>query len=186
MTVAVVEICNRALDMVGSNTITSLDDPVKGARLCRRLFPQLRDDLLREADYAFASLRAALPALSTAPVWGFNQAYLLPTDCVKLREINANATEGWRVEGNTIATNVAAPLQIRYTASIDASLFDPLFVTMLALHIGIDLAMPLANSDRLRAMLQQDFARARQAARGITLADAWLPDSDTTWTQARI
>ena len=42
-----VDLCNNALGQLGEDSITSLDDNSKKARLCKRFYPDARDTVLR-------------------------------------------------------------------------------------------------------------------------------------------
>ena len=47
MASSVVEICNRALDAIGVQPITAITEETKAGGLCRRYYPQIRDDVIR-------------------------------------------------------------------------------------------------------------------------------------------
>ena len=163
-----VEICNRALGLVGSPFIASLDDAKQAARLCKRIYPEIRDEMLRDHDWNFASMRALLPALTTAPLWGFDDAYQLPGDCLCVREIDGLCPrDDWRVEARTISISLSAPLKIRYTAQrTDTGLFDPGFTSALAYAVAAEICMPLTNNATLAGNLRQEADMRMSGARG--------------------
>lgn len=175
------EIANRALDAIGAEAIGSINDLTKPAQLCNRLFSPLRDSLLRQHPWNFATARATLPALAVAPAWGFANAYQLPADYMRIVRLNvSDPTTPYKVEGGIIVTDYGAPLQILYIQSFDdVGRFDPLFTDALVLALARDLAKPLANDTQLRGQLAADFQGALRTARS---ADAAEGTPDQLWS----
>ena len=67
---SIVEIGNIALVNLGEDTITSLSDDVKAARLINRRYAPIRDAVLRAHPWNCAMARAQLASVDPAPVWG--------------------------------------------------------------------------------------------------------------------
>lgn len=171
------EIANRALDAIGADSIGSINDQNKPAKLCNRLLTALRDDLLRRHPWNFAIARATLPALTTNPAWGFAYAYQKPTDYLRILTIDTfDPTTPFQVEGETIVTNLSGPLRIKYIQKVeDVARFDPMFTSVLVLALARDLAKPIANDTSLRAQLSLELDRALRDARSADAAEG-LPD----------
>jgi hypothetical protein len=106
MTVADVDICNRALIAIGSrNKITSLSDDTEEGQTCNMLYAQLRDQILGMAPWNFARKTATLnlvkaaPGTPASPVTNASQwisaypappwmyEYVYPSDCLQLRYV---------------------------------------------------------------------------------------------------
>lgn len=154
MPISVVSICNRALDLLGADPITSLADGNRSARLCERHYEPTRDAVLRAYPWNGAMRRASLAALSEAPSWGFSRQYQLPVDCLRLWQIEEEGQTAWRIEGRRVLTDAGAPLKILYIAQIDdPSDFDPLLADALSARLAADLAYALTGSSSL-----QEFA----------------------------
>ncbi len=183
-----VQICNRALQKLGSEPITSLADDTKAARECSRAYADTRDAELRDHNWNFAITRAQLPALSADPLWGFGKQFQLPADCLRVIELNAlNDPDDWTVEGRQLLANAAAPLDVRYVKrETDTGVFDPLFVEVLAARLAFELAEALTQSNTKKA---QAFDVYREALRKARRADAveGTPDAleESTWLEAR-
>ena len=186
-----VELCNRALDLIGTNSITSLNDNSKAARLCNRNFGPVRDAVLRSYPWNCAMARARLPALVTAPAFGYARAFQLPQGpdpayCLRVWEINGEPAEDidYQIEGRTIVTDEAAPLDIRYVARIeDPTLFDPLLDDAIAARLAVDIAFSLVSNATLVTELRNAYVAKMNEARMIdaregkirveTYADDW-------------
>ena len=78
-----VSICNRAMALLGANTITSLSDGSTEANVCNAVYADARDAVLRSYPWSCAIKRATLAQLSSDPVWGFDKAYSLPKKILK-------------------------------------------------------------------------------------------------------
>ncbi len=180
-----VEICNRALDKLGSAAITSLDDNVKSARACARMFDSVRDAELRDHQWNFATARASLPALDEVPVYGFSKQYQLPGDCLKVVEINPVAD--WKIEGRRLLTNITAPLRIKYIRRVrDTSSFDALFTEALAARLAQELSETLTQSNSKKRAAQEDYAQAiRRARRADAIEGTADALAETSWIKAR-
>ena len=182
MSSSIVEICNRAIESVNVDPIDSLDDDTKQARLCKRLFPQLRDAMARNCAPSFARTRAVLPALAAPPPFGFPTAFQLPADCLRVLPLHDSWRGLWSaygecdgdytIEGKTVLTNAAAPLHIRYVRQVlDSQLFDPLFTDALVASLGVNLVMPLKNDRTLLQTLETILDNRTMLARGIDVAE---------------
>jgi hypothetical protein len=138
---SVVEICNLALARVGQPPIVNIDDGDRLSRLCKLHYEPKRDDLLRQYRWKFAIKRQEVPASATPPVFGYANAYTLPSDCLRVLSINELDPEFdpdldpslWDREGNKIVTDEGPPLSVRYIRRvIDPKEFDPSFSNCLS------------------------------------------------------
>lgn len=181
MAASVISICNRALIAIGQDTITSLADASKAARLCAALYPDVRDEVTRAHPWNSAMRRALLPALSTPPAWGFARAFQLPADCLRVWRLpDVQRDEPWKVEGRTIVSNAGAPLAILYMARLDDPAdMDSLLAATIAARLAMELAMPIADSGSLREAMAEDYQAKLREARSFDGQEG-LPDPITS------
>lgn len=188
---SVVGICNRGLQKLGANRISSLtDENSKNARACNACYEDLRDAELRAHSWNFAIDRVSLAADSEAPTFGRTNAFQLPSDFLKLLEpypeYNYNSIE-WQVEGGKIYTDDTAPLNIRYIKKItNPDLMDPLFREALATKIAFELCEEITQSNTKKEALRQDYKMAISVARkanAIERVALILPEDE--WLSAR-
>ena len=187
MAISTVSICNRALDLLGADPITSLEDGSKAANLCLRNFEPSADSVLRLYPWNAALRRARLPALSDTPAWGYLYQYQLPQGpepafCLRLLEID-NGSD-YRIEGRRILADYAAPLDILYIGRVtDTATFDPLLAEAVAVKLAVHLAGNLTESgsrveaarNYLREILAQAKAiDAQEGGAASLVVDAWL------------
>lgn len=187
MAISIVSICNRALDLLGADPITSLEDGSKSANLCLRNFDPSADSVLRLYPWNAALRRARLPALQEAPAWGYLYQYQMPEGpepafCLRLLEIDNGAD--YRVEGRRILADYGPPLDILYIGRItDAAAYDPLLAEAVAAKLAVHLAGNLTESGSrieaartyLRDILTQAKAvDAQEGGETSLVVDAWL------------
>lgn len=172
-----VEIANYAGVKVGAEAVlTSLDENNKLARTVSAVWAIALDATLAAHPWNFAMMRAALPALSELPVYGYARQYQRPTDYVRLVEVNdvhvwglePGADAPYQLEGDRILTDLGAPLRIRYVRRInDTVQFSAGFVEALACRLAAEIALPMTESATTRQMMMDAFNAAIGEAKGV-------------------
>lgn len=194
MATSIVSICNTALDLLGSDTITSLADDSKPARFCARNYERVRDAVLRAYPWNCALARASLAGLAETPAWGYANQFQLPEGpepafCLRLLSINGESDFGltYKIEGRKILSDEAAPLEILYIARIeDPALFDALLIDAIAARLALDAAYPLAGSVSLAQAMSSAYGEKLAEARQVD-AQEGSPDAFITgdWLESR-
>lgn len=195
MAIAVEEICNEALGLIGMNPITSIDDTdVKSVR-CKQFYETTRDAMLRRIPWNFAMGRVELVQSSTAPAFGYTYQYALPSDCIRLLIVATSATDidspsitisqvEYRVEGQFVLTD-EEELYAKYTKRVIApGLFDSMFVECLAAALAGKLAGPFTQSASLSSEMtklteyrlrEARLVNARESGTSSVLdTDSWI------------
>lgn len=187
-----VDICKRALVKLGADTITSLGEDKREARACNRVYDTCRDALLRAHPWNFAIARTNLAADPTAPDWGYDYKFQLPSDCLKLLEVReddgAAITTEYQLEGRMILSDHAGPLYIRYIfQETNPAQFDSLFVEALASKIAFELAEELTQNNQKKITAGEDLKMAMREAKRIDAQENPPEDNgDTDWWDARL
>lgn len=163
--VSVIDICNRALIKVDGNTITSLDQNIEEAVKCKILYPQIRDEVLREHFWNFAIKQATLQQSTLGPEFEFDYKYALPSDYIRIYRLK-NRQNRYKVKGRFIHTNLSSLLAEYVSRETDTTKFDPMFVTCLVLRLAAELAYPIAgSSDRAEVILKEYESFLKKAKR---------------------
>ena len=164
-------ICNSALVKIGANRIVALDEGSRNANACAELYAKLRDNLLRAHVWNFATVRIKLARLASTPAFGFAYEYQLPVDWLRTISVHDNDRgDGfveYRVEGRRLRCS-AEDVYLRYIRIVtDANEMPSDFREALALMLACDLAIPIAQSNALREIMDEAFrdtlARAKSA-----------------------
>jgi hypothetical protein len=171
MSVSETSICNSALYKLGAARIANLSEDSDNARYCDDNYEMVRDQVLRGSRWKFALTRTTLAPSATAPEFYYENAFLLPADC--LRPIFPPRLDlDWKVENHlgspAILTNDGDTLEVRYIAKVtDTTIFDPLFVEALACKLAWQLCEKITQSTSKKESLMQEYTFAIREAKRI-------------------
>lgn len=192
------DIANRALTKLGEARLLSLTDDTNAGRVMNSMFAQVRDAELRRNRWNFALKRASIPALSTAPDWGYIYTYPLPSDYLSLVQVGeyyirplTKAKGPWHVEGtdsgSAILTDLQSPLKIRYVRRVENSgMFDPLFVEALACKLAFEACEAVTQSGAKKQSASEEYKAAlSEAARCNAIENPPEEYPPGTWLDAR-
>lgn len=152
-----VHLVNTALIRLGQSPITSLTDQTsKRARLANQLFESVRDSVLSENQWNASVVRAELAELTTKPVFGFNRAFQLPSDFLRLIRVGDQFRTGsfpFRIEGRTLVSD-EANVKITYVARLkDPTRMDEFLKHAITTRLSAELSLALTGSEtKFRAM----------------------------------
>jgi hypothetical protein len=189
-TISDVDIANSALIKIKANLITSFGDDGEEAAACNILYSQLRDDILRSHPWNFAIKQATLQQLSDDPAFEFNNAFQLPNDCLRVLKTDDMSFK-YKIKGRELHTD-AGSVKIEYIRQeTDTTIFDPLFVEVLATRLASELAYPIAGSNETKGILLREYekkmaeAKRRDGQEGImdvVEANFWIDSRSQDWS----
>jgi hypothetical protein len=155
-----VVIANRALGKVAANPIVDFGDDTPSSRAISRAYPVVLDAVLREHLWNFAIRRTSLPESSPAPVWKYEKAFQLPSDYLRLLEIEGqmDGYGDWQVVARRIEINASAPLNITYVARVlDVNEWDTMFREAFATRLAAEISEELTNDTTLGNRLEEVY-----------------------------
>jgi hypothetical protein len=137
---SIVDIYNLALPRVGvSMEVESTTEKTKVARVCNRLFPLVRDFVLRDFPWPFARRIVALAVVPNETQPGWQYTYDYPEDCVAMRQIVDSA--GARILGRSLFAGLEDQLltlpKIPFQVSLNLAGSDRVVLTDLVEAYGI-------------------------------------------------
>ena len=158
---------------VGDNTITSFSDGTAAANTINTVYETIRDAVLRDHIWNFA-VKQGTPSLDiTAPVYGFTHRFDMPTDLIRLVEIENNPK--YKIEGRFILTD-SNPINIKYIYKNEiVTEYDSMFVQALAVRIAATIAERLTQSSTLAEELMGLYRLHLKDAKSVD-AQANYPD----------
>tara|TARA_R110000824_G_scaffold149861_9_gene320272 strand:- start:2439 stop:3041 length:603 start_codon:yes stop_codon:yes gene_type:complete len=182
MATSVVQIVNNALVKIGANAILTLTEDSEAARAANLIYEQVRDACIRDHVWNFAVNRVELAQNSAAPAFEFSYQYNLPSDCLRVLQME-NMDMFYQVEGGKLLTDEGTA-KILYLARVeDVNLFDSMFVEALSARIAAELCVTLAESNTLYSNMMEMYQRKLSDARSMDaqesgyreiVADTWL------------
>jgi hypothetical protein len=181
--VSEVSICNQALSWLAMDPITSLDDNDRTSQWMRINYPFLRDAVLEERNWTFATDRAT-STVADLDAWGTMYVHPIPISWQSVYRCysrigqggsfgptspNANITsEGWRREGGDILSYDSTVYMWGMKRLTDTGAFSSLFVQALAARIAADACVPFTENRELQRDLWNLY--------GVKLAEAATRD----------
>lgn len=160
-----VQLCNMALSGISGKTITSLTDGTEEARLCNTFFDVVARWVMAEGPWSSCIESSTLARTSSTPGFEFLYEYQLPTDCLRILEIQqANEEDGaWIKKGDKIWTDLTE-CKIKYIKSLsDPQQYGPELEQAIVIRLQVELARPLAGgSQGLREALMEQYKQAVQ------------------------
>ena len=176
-----VDICNRALLLLGQKAIMSINDDSPRARTCFQEFESAFEATLRSYPWPFAVQRANLARLQETPVFGYKYYYALPADCLKIIELSTSlnnsfvsytfdsssfyqSKKAYELEGQKIATD-ADTVFIKFVALVPPEILDSQTIEVVTLKLASSLAITLIENVELKQLLLSEHNEAMKMAR---------------------
>ena len=193
MALGKVQIINSALSCIGERPISSdVTDTSERAKVSNRRYDEVRNSLLRCHPWNFAIKRFKTNAKKLTPVFGFDYAYDLPEDCLRVLGTD-NESYVWQIEadsdqdakgGLVILTDRSDFPSIQYVYEVtDPTKFDSIFVQAFIYRLAAEFAQDLTGRAELSAKMLQQYLGVLAEARSINAsegtpqkieADLWL------------
>lgn len=180
-------ICNQALNQVGHETVTAVDSTTDQGRTLLAAWSIALDALLSAHAWGFATKRVDLQQLAATPVFGYDHAYQVPSDCIRVLVVEPDTK--YALEGSQILSD-EDELSLLYVRRVtETGLFSPLFTVALADAIAARICFKLEGSASKRKMLEELAAMSLQRAVFMDAKEAWHDpgpdDSVDSWLTAR-
>lgn len=161
-----VEICSKALILVGDKPIASLTEQTTRAAICNNLYPLAKRDLLRAHLWNCAIKRVQLTALSGAPAYDWSNWFAKPGDWLRLIDVGNCGADDYAFEGNRILANQST-LLLRYVSEATEGAWDSSLTDVMIKRMAADLAYPITKSTSLMQVKQQEYQVALRTAKAI-------------------
>lgn len=151
-----IAIANQALIRVGSESIIALTESNERARACNASWPFVRREVLRSHSWNAVTVRATLAELATGPLWGFDSAYQVPSDSLRILEVDT--TYQWRIEGDQILTDGSGELFIRYLKDeTDTEQYDGSLTELMVIRLAVEIVERITDSTTKRVELLDEY-----------------------------
>lgn len=162
-----VSICSQALLMLGDKPIASFTEGTKGATLASNLYPDERRAFLRAHPWNAAIVRLQLAPLADAPAFGWQSAFLLPNDCLRVLDVQfGSASIEHKIEGRKVMAD-ASGINLTYITDLDEDQWDAAMVKALTMRMASLMAYAITASAALADSLDQAAVRAMKQAKNM-------------------
>jgi len=163
------DICNKALVLVGANTISSFTQNTTESNVANQLYESTLENLLTRCRWRFASKQAQLSKNSTNPDARYDSSYALPSDAHIIHTVTVgDDIIKYDRYGQNLFTNTTSSDTViaDYTFQPSESIFPPYFKQTLVFELASLFAGAIARNDQLselyhkRSIAQLAIAKA--------------------------
>ena len=161
-----VTICNLALMMVGIPAITSFDENNNNAKLCKEYYPVLRDRVLRDHHWSFATKNIPLQQMNEkSPDAKYPFVCGLPGDVIRVIRLEDDSP--FLRVGNRLFVQ-SFPNRLIYTSRVeDPNLYDETFVEALQYLIASEIGLANTRDGQLMDYFRKRYEQSLATARSI-------------------
>lgn len=163
-----VDICNRALILIGAEPITSFEDGNTEALVAVNMYEDVARAALVNTRWRFATNQAVLNRLSDVPTGRYEKAYQLPNDILMLHAVTVQdlpieyQTYGYKVYADTSDNDeLVADYTFRASEETWPSYFTIALVYSLAIVFATSIARNASLADIMSGQAQITMAKAR-------------------------
>ena len=165
-----VDVCSRALILIGAEPITSFDDGNNEALIASNMYENVARASLLNTRWRFSTNQAALNRLSDAPTGRFDAAYQLPSGWLMTHVVTVNDTPiEYQTYGDKLFCNEAASseLVLDFTYRADEQGWPSYFTIAVEYELASVFAVSLARDQSLAQLMTQQAATSMMRARNL-------------------
>ena len=165
-----VDVCSRALILIGAEPITSFDDGNNEALIASNMYEDIARSSLVNTRWRFATNQAVLNRLSDAPTGRFDAAYQLPSGWLMTHTVTVNDTPiEYQTYGNKLFCNEtsSAELVLDFTYRADEQNWPSYFTVAVEYELASVFAVGLARDQSLAQLMSQQASIAMVKARNL-------------------
>ena len=170
-----IDICNVGLSLIGATAIASFDESSTEAAWCKTNYLLIRDTMLSEHAWRWAEKQVVLTDPVPSP-WGDGFLYPLPEETAHVFRCYQTPNQdgeqaNWRRMGLDVwAAHEGAVYALIMPTDITEANMPPLFVTVLANRLAVEMSIPLTRSAKLQASLVATYGE--KLARAVSVDSA--------------
>ena len=165
-----IDICSRALILIGADPITSFQDASTEAKVAVNVYEDVARSALVNSRWRFATNQNKLSLLSATPTGRYAIAHQLPTDLLMLHAVTVNDNQiEYAVYGNKVFSDSASTdeLVADYTFRANEKTWPSYFTLAVEYSLAIIFATSIARDSSLAKLMQDQAERAMAKARNL-------------------
>ena len=165
-----IDICSRALILIGANPITSFQDATTEANVAVNVYEDVARAALVNSRFRFATNQEKLPLLSSVPTGRFDIAHQLPTDLLMLHAVTVNDNPiEYSVYGDKVFSDSATTDELiaDYTFRANEKTWPSYFTLAVEYSLAIIFATSIARDSSLATLMQTQAERMMAKARNL-------------------
>ena len=164
------DICNKALVLVGANTITSFNQSTTESKVANNLYESTLENLLTRCRWRFASKQKQLSKNTTNPDARYESTYAMPNDALVIHTVTvADDVIKYDRYGQNLFTDTTSSDTViaDYTFQPSESDFPPYFKQTLVFELASLFAGAIARNDQLSELYHKRSIAQLAIAKGL-------------------
>ena len=165
-----IDICSRALILIGADPITSFDDGTTEALVSVNMYEDVARASLVNARWRFTTNQAVLNRLSDAPTGRYSQAYQQPTGTLMVHAVTVEDMPiEYQIYGDKIYADTSATqtLVADYTYRANEQDWPSYFTLAVEYALATLFATSIARDASLASLMKQAATEAMAKARSL-------------------
>lgn len=158
-----VTLANRALARIGTQQISSLTDGSTPALYCNNLLPEVVQSVYGQFDWKSARKRIELSALVDAPLYGYDYAYQLPNDFMRI--IATEDAGPFEIEGHTLLSDEEDMFITYIGYPIEADKIPGPIAHLIVTYLAFLLSTPLTSNEGMAQRLLGEYQLSLEQAK---------------------
>jgi len=165
-----IDVCSRALILIGADPITSFDDGNNEALIASNMYEDVARSSLVNTRWRFATNQVVLNRLSDAPTGRYDAAYQLPSGWLMTHAVTVNDTPiEYQTYGNKLYCNEASASQLvlDYTYRAEEQDWPSYFTVAVEYDLASVFAVSLARDQGLAQLMSNQAQASMIRARNL-------------------
>ena len=164
------DICNKAMVLVGANTISSFTQNTTESKVASQLYEATLENLITRCRWRFASKQSQLSKNTTNPDARYESSYALPNDALVIHTVTVgdDVIKYDRYGQNLFTDTTSSDIVIAdYTFQPSESDFPPYFKQTLVFELASLFAGAIARNDQLSELYHKRGIAQLAIAKGL-------------------
>lgn len=165
-----IDICARALILIGADPITSFDENTTEALVASNMYEDVARASLVNSRWRFATNQALLNLLSAAPTGRYDRAYQLPADLLMLHAVTVGDLPiEYQIYGSKVFadTDPADIVIADYTFRANEQDWPSYFTIAVEYSLAVVFATSIARDATLAALMKEQARESMAKARSL-------------------
>jgi len=165
-----IDICSRALILIGADPITSFDDGTTEALVSVNMYEDIARASLVNTRWRFSTNQAVLNLLSDAPTGRYDRAYQLPTGTLMVHAVTVEDLPiEYNIYGNKVYADTSAQDSViaDYTYRADEQDWPSYFSVAVEYALAVVFATSIARDAQLAQLMQSAATQTMAKARSL-------------------
>lgn len=164
MAITAVDICSKALLLVGANAIQSFEDGSRESDVCSSIYETVKNTLLTNRLWGFSIEQQNLARLNITPLRDWKYVYAVPSDILRIKKVSGSKSFDLGRDGlYSNDPNISVDVQKTVPEYAMPPYFQTALISELACKLCVSLLGDESKYELFYRLAQRDLINARLA-----------------------